>query len=43
MWAQRTGKDGEDRLMDGLDFARVEDVAGKEGYYEQDDQDGQGP
>ena len=29
--------------MDGLDFARVEDVAREEGDYEQDDEDGQGP
>jgi hypothetical protein len=37
---QRTGKDGEDGLVDGLDLARVQDVAGEEGDDEQDDEDG---
>ena len=42
-WGQRTSKDGQDRLVDRLDFARVQDVAGEEGDYEQDDEDGEGP
>ncbi|EFQ91069.1 hypothetical protein PTT_12205 [Pyrenophora teres f. teres 0-1] len=36
-WGQRTGKNGEDRLVDGLDLPRMEDIAGEEGDYEQDD------
>ena len=40
---RRTGEYGQHRLMDGLDFARVQDVAREEGYYEQEDEDGQGP
>lgn len=28
---QRTSKDGQDSFMDGLYFARMQDVAGKEG------------
>lgn len=42
-WGPRTGKDGQDRFVNGLDFARVQDVAGEEGDDEQDDEDGQGP
>lgn len=37
---QRTSKDGQDGFMDGLYFACVQDIAGKEGDYEQDDEDG---
>ena len=42
-WDRHTSKDGEDRLMDSLDLASVQDVAREEGYDEEDDQDGQGP
>ncbi|KAA8625932.1 hypothetical protein PtrSN002B_007208 [Pyrenophora tritici-repentis] len=36
-WGQRTRKNRENRLMDGLDLPRMEDVAREEGDYEQDD------
>jgi hypothetical protein len=35
VWEQRTGKNGEDRLMDRLDLARVEYVAREESYYKE--------
>jgi hypothetical protein len=43
VWEQRTGKNGEDRLMDRLDLPRVEYVARKESYYEEHNQNRQGP
>jgi hypothetical protein len=42
-WEERTRKDGENRLMDGLYLPCVQYVACEEGYYEQHYQDGQGP
>lgn len=41
--AGRTSKNGQDGLMDGLNFARSQYVAGEEGDYEQDDEDGESP
>ena len=41
--SQRTSKNGQDGLMDGLYFARVQYVAREEGDYEQDDEDGERP
>jgi hypothetical protein len=43
VWEQRTGKNGENRLMDRLDLARVEYVAREESYYKEHNQNGQGP
>lgn len=43
VWERRTCKNGQYCLMDGLDLPRVEYVAREEGYYEEHNQDGQGP
>lgn len=41
--AQRTSNDGQDGLMDCLYFPGVQEVAREQSYYEEDDEDGQGP
>jgi hypothetical protein len=40
---EHAGEDGQDRLMDGLDLPRLQDVAREQGHDEQGDEDGQPP
>jgi hypothetical protein len=40
---EHAGEDGQDRLVDGLDLARLQDVAREQGHDEQGDEDGQPP